>query len=139
MRPPADGRGKAGGSPAVAASLIAAALLAGQAPAQDPPRAAIPLPVEQRRGADAGERTAVSDGHLLDRARAGVWDWGPFRIVVAEDAFNCHPSGHCPFSLLNGSGVVILDGTALERPSTAGQSLVWTEPDGSVMRATPAP
>ena len=90
-----------------------------------------------RRGATAEERARVSDPTHAEQALAGVWEWGSFRIVVAEDLFNCLPSGHCPFALLDRWGGPVLTGLALERPALAGGGLIWRRPDGRVMRANP--
>ena len=96
------------------------------------------LDPEHRRGATAGERAAVSEPLYTDRALTGTWRWGPFRIVAAEDAWNCLPSGHCPFVLLDSHGTVRLEGIALERPSVcAGGVLIWITPDGGLTRASP--
>ena len=97
------------------------------------------LPDALRRGASAAERIPVSNPENLGHALAGVWQWGQFRIVVAEDLMNCMPTGHCPFAVLDRAGVVIFRGMALERPEINGPALVWTEPDGRIIRAHPAP
>ena len=105
---------------------------------QEPAEIADRLDIVQRRGATEDERRAVSDPQFLDRALAGVWQWGSFRIVVAEDPFNCLPSGHCPFVLIGSLGAVPVQGIALERPGVAGDgSLVWIEPSGALVRARP--
>ncbi len=123
-----------------AGSLAAAGLIAGLAwtslPEMSSGQEILP---GTRRGATAGERAAVSGPAYLSRALAGVWRWGNYRVVVAEDLFNCIPSGHCPFVLLDSAGVVVVRGIALERPGIAGGALIWTGPDGNLRTARPAP
>ena len=129
---------KPGGAGTALAGILLAFILSGTTAAQTARDSLATLQAAERRGATEAERKAVSDPQFLDRALAGVWQWGSYLIVVAEDAFNCLPSGHCPFILLDRFTAVAVQGIALERPAIAGGSLVWTQPDGSLVQAAPA-
>lgn len=121
------------------AGILLVFILAGAPAAQTARDGLAALPAEERRGATEAERKAVSEPQFLNRSLAGVWQWGSYRIVAAEDAFNCLPTGHCPFVLLDRHNAVAVQGIALERPSIAdGDSLSWVQPDGSLVRAAPA-
>ncbi|MDE0532277.1 MAG: hypothetical protein OXI01_12635, partial [Albidovulum sp.] len=91
---------------------------------------------EERRGAGAAERAAVSRPEWIAVARAGVREWGAWRLVFAEDPFNC-AGDWCPFALLDRSGAVRVEGVALVRPRIEGERIVWIAPGGGRMEAKP--
>ncbi len=126
------------------AALLLLAALSSNGPAPDVAAqgepVAEPLPLSDRRGATWAERLAVSKPEHADRALAGVWEWHSMRIVVAEDAWNCLPTGHCNFVLLDRAGMVVIAGVALERPAVQAKTgLTWIGPDGRGMKASALP
>lgn len=90
-----------------------------------------------RRGASDAERSAVSSADWLTQARAGAREWGSWRIVVAEDPFNCGAGKWCPWALIDRDGFVRARGIALERPWIEGKAIRWIDPDGTLMTAEP--
>ena len=111
--------------------LHCCALAAGAVPAEGPLFAG-----ELRRGADDSERRMISRERWADVALASVTGWGSWRIVVAEDAFNCH-GAWCPWVLVDRNGIIHLAGVARERPRIKGDALSWIRPDGTLMTARP--
>lgn len=103
--------------------------------------AALPAAAElgpgARRGASGAERSAVSSAEWRTQARAGTWEWGSWRIVVAEDPFNCGAGKWCPWALIDRDGFVRARGIALERPWIEGSAIRWIDPDGTLMTAVP--
>lgn len=98
------------------------------------------LPETARRGATEDERRALAASadtlRHLDRSRAGVWQWGEWRIVVAEDLHQCWRDV-CPFILLSPAGTVPVSDLALGRPRIEDGALVWIRPSGAAARAIP--
>ncbi len=90
-----------------------------------------------RRGASEAERAAVSSEEWRSQARAGVWEWGSWRIVVAEDPFNCEAARWCPWALIDKNGFVRARGIALEQPRIEGNAIHWVDPEGALMVAAP--